>query len=48
MLCRVQWAYWDGVRAYEAKNRAYLQSQVRAAVPAWPRDDWGQMVHMRG
>ena len=24
-----QWAYWDGVRQYEAKNRAYLQGQVR-------------------
>ena len=24
----LQWAYWDGVRQYEAKNRAYLQGQV--------------------
>lgn len=23
-----QWAFWDGVRAYEAKNRAYLQAQI--------------------
>jgi fructose-bisphosphate aldolase class II len=23
-----QWAYWDGVRKYEAKNRAYLQGQI--------------------
>ncbi len=23
-----QWATWDGVRAYEAKNRAYLQGQI--------------------
>jgi fructose-bisphosphate aldolase class II len=23
-----QWAYWDGVRMYEAKNRAYLQGQI--------------------
>jgi len=23
-----QWAYWDGIRAYEAKNRDYLQSQI--------------------
>lgn len=23
-----QWAYWDGVRAYEAKNRGYLQGQI--------------------
>jgi fructose-bisphosphate aldolase class II len=23
-----QWAYWDGVRAFEAANRAYLQSQI--------------------
>ncbi len=23
-----QWAYWDGVRAYEAENRAYLQGQI--------------------
>lgn len=23
-----QWAYWDGVREYEAKNRAYLQGQI--------------------
>lgn len=23
-----QWAYWDGVRQYEAKNRAYLQGQI--------------------
>ncbi len=23
-----QWAFWDGVREYEAKNREYLQSQI--------------------
>lgn len=23
-----QWAYWDGVRAFEAKNRGYLQGQI--------------------
>jgi fructose-bisphosphate aldolase class II len=23
-----QWAFWDGVRAYEAKNRDYLQGQI--------------------
>ena len=23
-----QWAYWDGLRKYEAKNRAYLQGQI--------------------
>lgn len=23
-----QWAYWDGVRAYEAKHRFYLQGQI--------------------
>ncbi|MBD3841766.1 MAG: class II fructose-bisphosphate aldolase [Campylobacterales bacterium] len=23
-----QWAFWDGVRAYEAKNRGYLQGQI--------------------
>jgi fructose-bisphosphate aldolase class II len=23
-----QWAYWDGLRAFEAANRAYLQSQI--------------------
>lgn len=23
-----QWAFWDGVREYEAKNKAYLQSQI--------------------
>uniref|UniRef100_A0A7R9WRW8 fructose-bisphosphate aldolase n=1 Tax=Craspedostauros australis TaxID=1486917 RepID=A0A7R9WRW8_9STRA len=23
-----QWAYWDGVRAYEAANREYLQAQI--------------------
>jgi fructose-bisphosphate aldolase class II len=23
-----QWAFWDGVRKYEAENRAYLQSQI--------------------
>lgn len=23
-----QWAYWDGVRTFEAKNRGYLQSQI--------------------
>ena len=24
----VQWAFWDGVRGYEAKNRDYLQGQI--------------------
>ncbi len=24
----LQWAYWDGVRAYEAKNHDYLQGQI--------------------
>jgi fructose-bisphosphate aldolase class II len=24
----IQWAFWDGVRAYEAKNRDYLQGQI--------------------
>lgn len=24
----MQWAYWDGVRAYEAKNREFLQAQI--------------------
>merc|ERR1711988_81033 len=23
-----QWAFWDGIRAYEAKNREYLQAQI--------------------
>ena len=23
-----QWAFWDGVRGYEVKNRAYLQGQI--------------------
>ncbi len=23
-----QWAFWNGVRAYEAKNKAYLQGQI--------------------
>jgi len=23
-----QWAFWDGIRVYEAKNRAYLQAQI--------------------
>lgn len=23
-----QWAFWDGVRTYESKNRAYLQGQI--------------------
>ncbi len=23
-----QWAYWDGIRQFEAKNRAYLQGQL--------------------
>ena len=23
-----QWAYWNGVRAYEAKNHDYLQGQI--------------------
>ncbi|HEY5753446.1 MAG TPA: class II fructose-bisphosphate aldolase [Chthoniobacterales bacterium] len=24
----LQWAYWDGIRAYEAKNHDYLQAQI--------------------
>ncbi|MEL7377483.1 MAG: class II fructose-bisphosphate aldolase, partial [Bacteroidota bacterium] len=24
----LQWAYWDGVRAFNAENEAYLQSQI--------------------
>ena len=24
----MQWAFWDGVRGYEAKNKAYLQAQI--------------------
>ncbi len=24
----MQWAFWDGIRSYEEKNRAYLQSQI--------------------
>lgn len=24
----LQWAFWDGIRAYEAKNKAYLQAQI--------------------
>ncbi len=24
----VQWSFWDGVRAYEAKNRDFLQAQI--------------------
>ena len=23
-----QWAYWDGIRAYEAQNHGYLQTQI--------------------
>lgn len=23
-----QWAFWDGIRAYESKNRGYLQGQI--------------------
>jgi fructose-bisphosphate aldolase, class II len=23
-----QWAFWDGIRSYELKNRAYLQAQI--------------------
>ena len=23
-----QWAFWDGVREYEAKNHSYLQGQI--------------------
>merc|ERR1712146_582680 len=23
-----QWAFWDGIRAYEAKSRDYLQGQI--------------------
>ena len=23
-----QWAYWDGIRKYEAENRPYLQGQI--------------------
>merc|ERR1711966_576407 len=24
-----QWAFWDGIREYEAKNRVYLQGQEK-------------------
>ena len=24
----LQWAFWDGIRTYEAKNRGYLQAQI--------------------
>ena len=24
----MQWAYWNGVRQYEGKNKAYLQGQI--------------------
>ena len=24
----MQWAFWDGIRGYEAKNRDYLQGQI--------------------
>ena len=24
----LQWAFWDGVRGYEAKNHDYLQGQI--------------------
>ena len=24
----LQWAFWDGIRAYEAKNHDYLQGQI--------------------
>ena len=24
----LQWAFWDGIRAYDAKNRDYLQGQI--------------------
>ena len=24
----IQWAFWDGVRGYEAKNHDYLQGQI--------------------
>jgi fructose-bisphosphate aldolase class II len=24
----IQWAFWDGVREYEAKNHDYLQGQI--------------------
>ncbi len=24
----MQWAFWDGVKVYEAKNKAYLQTQI--------------------
>ena len=24
----LQWAFWDGIRAYEAKNKGYLQTQI--------------------
>ena len=24
----MQWAFWDGIRAYESKNRGYLQAQI--------------------
>jgi fructose-bisphosphate aldolase class II len=23
-----QWAFWDGIRAYEETNKAYLQDQI--------------------
>lgn len=24
----LQWAYWDGIRAYDAKNHDFLQGQI--------------------
>jgi fructose-bisphosphate aldolase class II len=24
----MQWAFWDGIRQFEAKNRGYLQGQI--------------------
>jgi fructose-bisphosphate aldolase class II len=24
----MQWAFWDGIRQFEAKNRAFLQGQI--------------------
>ena len=24
----LQWAFWDGLKAYEAKNKGYLQTQI--------------------
>lgn len=24
----IQWAFWDGIRAYEAEKHGYLQGQI--------------------